>query len=71
MNPEVKFIGRQLQITRLFDAPRALVFTYWTQADKLRQGSGCKETTKCEIEMDFRVGGSFTQKMWIEGSQPV
>jgi uncharacterized protein YndB with AHSA1/START domain len=57
-----------LQITRVFDAPRALVFTYWTQAGKLQQWSGCKETTKCEIEMDFRVGGSFTQKMNIEGA---
>jgi uncharacterized protein YndB with AHSA1/START domain len=33
----------------------------------LQQWSGCKETTRCEVQMDFRVGGSFTQKMQIAG----
>jgi uncharacterized protein YndB with AHSA1/START domain len=67
MKSEVKITGRGLQITRVFDAPRPVVFGWWTQAEKLRQWSGCKEATKCEIEMDFRVGGSFTQKMHIAG----
>ena len=58
---------KQLQITRIFDAPRHLVFTWWSHAEKLQQWSGCKETTRCEIQMDFRVGGSFTQKMQIAG----
>jgi uncharacterized protein YndB with AHSA1/START domain len=44
------------------------VFAWWTQAEKLQQWSGCKAATKCEIEMDFRVGGSFTQKMHIAGA---
>ena len=68
MKSEVKITGKQLQITRIFDAPRDLVFSFWTQADKLQQWSGCKETTKCEIVMDFRVGGTFTQKMQITGA---
>lgn len=67
MESEVKITGKRLQITRVFEAPRDLVFSYWTQAEKLQQWSGCKETTKCEIEMDFRVGGTFTQKMNIAG----
>jgi len=58
---------KQLQITRIFDAPRDLVFSWWSEAEKLQQWSGCKETTRCEIQMDFRVGGSFTQKMQIAG----
>jgi len=41
------------------------VFGWWTQAEKLRQWSGCKQATACEIVMDFRVGGGFTQKMQI------
>jgi uncharacterized protein YndB with AHSA1/START domain len=65
MKSDVKIAGNRLQITRVFDAPRRLVFSWWTQAEKLQQWSGCKEATKCEIEMDFRVGGSFTQKMQI------
>jgi uncharacterized protein YndB with AHSA1/START domain len=57
----------RIQITRAFDAPRYQVFSWWSTAEKLRQWSGCKETTRCEVEMDFRVGGSFTQKMQISG----
>jgi len=44
------------------------VFAAWKQREFLEQWSGCKETTKIEIEMDFRVGGSFTQKMHITGA---
>jgi len=66
MKSEVKIIGQRLQLTRVFDAPRAVVFGWWSEAEKLQQWSGCKETTKCEVEMDFRVGGSFTQKMHID-----
>jgi uncharacterized protein YndB with AHSA1/START domain len=68
MKSEVKISGNRLQITRVFDAPRQLVFVWWTQAERLQQWSGCKAATKCEIEMDFRVGGSFTQKMHIAGA---
>jgi uncharacterized protein YndB with AHSA1/START domain len=68
MKSEVKIGGNRLQITRVFDAPRRLVFSFWTQAEKLQQWSGCKEATRCRIEMDFRVGGRFTQKMQIAGA---
>jgi uncharacterized protein YndB with AHSA1/START domain len=67
MKSDVKISGQRLQITRVFNAPRPLVFAYWTRADKMQQWSGCKETTQCEIEMDFRPGGSFRQKMNIAG----
>jgi uncharacterized protein YndB with AHSA1/START domain len=68
MKSEISISGNRLQIARIVDAPRRLVFGWWTQAEKLQQWSGCKEATKCEIEMDFRVGGSFTQKMQIAGA---
>ena len=68
MKSDVKIDGKRLTVTRVFDAPRHLVFAWWTQADKLQQWSGCKDATKCEITMDFRVGGSFTQKMQITGA---
>ncbi len=63
MRSEVSISGNCLKITRVFDAPRQLVFSFWTQAEKLQQWSSCKEATKCEFVLDFRVGGSFTQKM--------
>ena len=44
------------------------MFGYGTQAEKLQLWSSCKGATKCQIEMDFRVGGSFTQTMQIEGA---
>ncbi|HYL76481.1 MAG TPA: SRPBCC domain-containing protein [Bryobacteraceae bacterium] len=68
MKSEIKIDGNRLQITRVFDAPRLLVFSFWTKAEKLQQWSGCKDATQCQIEMDFRVGGSFTQKMQITGA---
>jgi uncharacterized protein YndB with AHSA1/START domain len=54
-----------LQITRIFDAPRSQVFEWWAQADKLQQWSGCKNCVKCEVDMNFRVGGGFRQKMYL------
>jgi uncharacterized protein YndB with AHSA1/START domain len=68
MKSDVKITGSRLQITRIFDAPRDRVFAAWTQGDLLQRWSGCKGATKVEIEMDFRVGGSFTQKMHITGA---
>lgn len=68
MNSEVQISGNRLQITRVFPAPRSLVFAFWAQAEKLEQWTGCKDATACEVVMDFRVGGSFTQKMQIKGA---
>jgi len=68
MKSEVNITGKRLQITRIFDAPRPAVFAWWSSAEKLQQWSGCKECTRCEIAMDFRPGGSFTQKMNIAGA---
>lgn len=65
MKSDVRISGNRVQITRVFHAPRPLVFGWWAQAEKLQRWSGCKETTQCEIVMDFRVGGSFSQKMQI------
>jgi len=68
MEAEVEIIGRQMRITRVFNGPRPLVFSYWKHADKLEKWSGCKDATNCKVEMDFRPGGWFTQKMHITGA---
>ena len=65
MKSDVRIEGKRLRIVRVFQALRPQVFSWCTQAEKLRQWSGCKESTHCEIVMDFRVGGSFTQTMRI------
>src|ERR1700722_15958060 len=68
MKSELKIEGHRMQITRVFDAPRERVFLAWKSPELMQRWSGCKETSKVEITVDFRVGGSFTQKMDIEGA---
>jgi uncharacterized protein YndB with AHSA1/START domain len=65
MKSEINISGGNFSLTRVFDAPRSDVFRWWAEAEKLRQWSGCKDATSCEVVMDFRVGGSFKQKMQI------
>lgn len=65
MKSEVDISGDRLRITRIFNAPRELVFSFWTSAEKYRLWSGCKEMIRCDVVMDFRVGGEFTQTMQI------
>ena len=45
-------------ITRVFDAPRALVFKAWTDAKVLAQWWGPKGFTNPVCEIDARVGGA-------------
>ena len=54
-----------LQITRIFEAPREKVFGWWSDGDSMQQWSGCKDCTRCRIDMDFRGGGGFTQRMQL------
>jgi uncharacterized protein YndB with AHSA1/START domain len=68
MKSEVKVGDNRLQITRIFDAPRHLVFAFWKGVDRLEQWWGCKDTTKLECQIDFRPGGSFTCVMQIKGA---
>jgi uncharacterized protein YndB with AHSA1/START domain len=68
MKSEVKITEKQVQITRIFDAPRERVFEAWKRPELLQRWSGCSDSTKVEVTMDFRVGGSFTQKMTIRGA---
>jgi uncharacterized protein YndB with AHSA1/START domain len=67
MKSEVTIGDNRMTLTRVFDAPRERVFAAWSQADALQRWSGCKDTTRVECTMDFRVGGVFTQKMNIKG----
>jgi len=65
MKSDLRVSGNRIQITRIFDAPRRAVFGYWASAEKLQRWSSCKEAVGCQVVMDFRVGGSFTQKMQL------
>ena len=65
MKPDVHFGDSRLKVTRVFNAPRSLVYSWWSYAERLQQWSGCKEAVSCRVTMDFRIGGSFTQEMQI------
>ncbi len=49
---------RQLVMTRIFDAPRELVFKAWTERDRLARWWGPKGFTIPVCEIDARPGGS-------------
>jgi len=58
MKSDVKISSNQVQITRVFNAPREKVFAAWSRQELLERWSGCNDSTRVEVKMDFRVGGS-------------
>ncbi len=50
---------RELVITRVFDAPRALVFEAWTEPKHLTRWFAPNNFTVPVCEMEFRAGGKF------------
>lgn len=49
---------REITITRIFDAPRALVFKLWTDPKHMARWWGPKGFTNPVCEMDVRPGGA-------------
>jgi uncharacterized protein YndB with AHSA1/START domain len=56
---------QQVLITRIFDAPRELVFAAWTDPDQVAQWFGPEhyDAPRNRIEIDLRVGGRWTLVM--------
>lgn len=54
---------RELVITRVFDAPRSLVFKAWTEPERVMCWLGPKGFTALEFEMDLRPGGAWRSRM--------
>jgi uncharacterized protein YndB with AHSA1/START domain len=52
------FAEREITITRVFDAPRAVVFEAWIDPAQLREWWGPKGFTNPVCEIDPRVGGA-------------
>jgi uncharacterized protein YndB with AHSA1/START domain len=59
MNPQRRIEPATCDVTvsRVFDAPRALVFRTWTEPRHLAQWWGPRGFTNPVCELDFRVGG--------------
>ncbi len=66
---------REIVITRIFDAPRELVWKAWTEPERVMRWWGPREFTSPECKIDFRVGGVYLfcmkspdgQKIWSTG----
>jgi uncharacterized protein YndB with AHSA1/START domain len=52
-------VGQGFVITRVFDAPRELVFKAWTEPERLKRWWGPKGFTTPFCEIDLRPGGVF------------
>jgi len=56
---------QQVLITRIFDAPRELVFRAWTDPDQIAQWFGPEhfDTPRETVEIDLRIGGRYELTM--------
>ncbi len=54
---------RTIVVTRVFDAPRELVFRAWTDPELMAQWFAPEPLTVPRAEIDLRVGGRFTLVM--------
>jgi len=52
-----------LVITRLFDAPRSLVFRMWTEPEHLARWFGCEGSKIISFERDLHRGGEYRLRM--------
>jgi uncharacterized protein YndB with AHSA1/START domain len=61
LNPRTRApsAGRELVITRIFDAPRTLVFKAWTEPDRAARWWGPRGFTTAYCDMDLRPGGAY------------
>ncbi|MCF7804528.1 MAG: SRPBCC domain-containing protein [Candidatus Marinimicrobia bacterium] len=56
---QVETKGRELVLSRVFDAPKDLLFQMWSSCEHLSRWWGPKEWPMDECTMDFRVGGEW------------
>lgn len=61
----------ELLVTRTFDAPPALVFRLWSQAQHMQRWMGPKGFTCTHCEIDFRPGGRWLACIESEQSGPL
>ncbi len=52
-------IQRGVVITRIFDAPRELIWKAWTEPERVKRWWGPKTFTTPIVKIDLRVGGGY------------
>ena len=59
MSNIVELADDTLKITRIFDAPRDMVFKAWSDPERIQAWAGCADAESLEADVDFRVGGGY------------
>ena len=64
-SPAVQTADQQVVITRVFDAPRDVVFRAWTDPDEVAQWFGPQgfDIPRDAVVIDLRIGGRFELRM--------
>jgi uncharacterized protein YndB with AHSA1/START domain len=62
-HPDVATADRELTLTRVFDAPRELVFRMWTDPEQIARWWGPQGFTTISLTMDIRPGGAYRAAM--------
>lgn len=62
-HPAAKAAEQELVITRIFDAPRELLWKAWTDPASFKQWWGPKDFTVPNISIDLRPGGKYVYCM--------
>ena len=72
MAPAIAAMEREIVITRLFDAPREMVFAAWTDPKQLQRWWGPKDFTNPVCECDARAGGEWhiVMRQWNGAEYP-
>ena len=63
VTPATEVSERSLTLTRVFNAPRSVVFKAWTDPKQLMQWWGPKHHPADHIEMDVRKDGSWRNRL--------
>jgi uncharacterized protein YndB with AHSA1/START domain len=70
-SPPVQTANQQVVVTRVFDAPRELVFRAWTDPDQVAKWYGPQgfDIPPESVVIDLRVGGRFELRMVRAGME--
>jgi uncharacterized protein YndB with AHSA1/START domain len=63
--------GKSILIERIFDAPRELVWKFWTEPEQMMRWWGPKSFTAPYCKMDLRVGGKYLYCMRTPEGQDI
>lgn len=69
MSTETRLENGNLIVTRVYAAPRELVFEAWVETSKVQQWWGCAQCTNVRSEIEPRVGGQYNHHMTIQGAE--